>query len=767
MSWPRGSLFTALLVLSIPLASADTITVNTTTDDYADNSLCSLREAVEYFNLDKPVSGFQGCKTDSSSGADTVSVPANSAAYQINADTLGGTERDAIFIRRNLTITGGGMRGDEKTWIQVNGPHRAFIISSVRTIAPPACATSGNCKSTSTAPDLDATSNSNGNYLITVDTPTFTGQVPVPVGSSNVQVTLYDKATVAGPDAEPVMIGTALADNASGNWTIVSTALAEGLHNVTYTVTVDDNDEGEHSAATQFAVQAADDPALIVSLSQMEIQGCDGTDCANAINTAVTPLSSTSANGLVYTYPLTIIQGKGGIIYSNETLDMAGVTIHGGVASLQGGAVYSAADAVVGLSGSKFNANRAPDGAAIYAEKNAVFISQSLITDNTPTTGAVISMASDTLPAAITEASIIEVSTISGNQGLALSLRKGAVVSASTIVNNAVGGVHFNNAVVSVYNTILAGNPDAATTSATDCIQSANVDFAFSLGLVGGGCGATSAPAVLTLLRNNDVSFPREKLFASLDAAGKCQGYQSTSAATAAFQGMGLLCPLAERSDDDVTAYHMPRLLPVYTAASDSPIVSKGADGSTTTQCSSTDQRSKPRRSICDIGAVELQPVNEAVISGDAITYGQTYSEALDSELGDEELFVPTAITGAGSCPAFALTANEDKMKPGCPWITTAPTKGTVVFNPDGTYTYRPSSRFHGFDRFSFRVVTNLSKLNSTFDSQSRIVNAQVIVEPSHGLTGYTTSGSADLWLLLALAGLGGAAARAGRRGQK
>ncbi|MGC4088216.1 MAG: Ig-like domain-containing protein [Polyangiaceae bacterium] len=131
-----------------------------------------------------------------------------------------------------------------------------------------------------------------------------------------------------------------------------------------------------------------------------------------------------------------------------------------------------------------------------------------------------------------------------------------------------------------------------------------------------------------------------------------------------------------------------------------------------------------------------------------------------------KKLFVPATNT---SCPAFALTSldNKNRLIPGRPWITVAPTKGTVVFNPDGSYTYRPNSNFHGFDRFSFRVVTTLSKLNSTFDSQSRLVNAQVIVEPTHGLSAYSTSGSGDVWFLLVLLGLGGIAGRTGRGGRK
>ncbi|MDQ8037643.1 MAG: CSLREA domain-containing protein [Pedobacter sp.] len=786
MSWPRGSLFTALLVLSIPLASADTITVNTTTDDYADNSLCSLREAVEYFNLDKPVAGFQGCKTDST-GSDTISVPANTKPYEITATTMSGTERDSLFIRRSVAITGGAMSGDEKTLIQVKGPHRAFIVSSGDRVANPiTCGTAPACGRLAGGPELDSASDtgaSSTDYLTPVATPTFKGHYTVPAGTCvtsastpcSVQITLYDRPVVKGDsDVEPVSVGSAIVDSATGNWSVVTSTLAEGVHEITFTATVDNGEEGEHSAATYLGVYEADDPTLVVALSQMEIQGCGEAECA--IDTATTPMQSNSANGLVYTYPLILATGKGGIIYNNETLDMTSVAIHGGVASAEGGAVYSDANGAVTLTSSKISENKAADGAAVYAKLNTVFISQSLVTENVPgSAGAVITVADDAGRPSSTARSLITNTTISGNLGVALSLRAGATINASTIVNNKIldsnglviggGGLNFNGEKVSVYNTILAGNPDnfPAAATATDCLNlptSTSDIFLFSVGMQGGGCGT---PPGLTLLQN----IAKEKLFASLDASGKCVGFQPTSSAQAAFKGMGLLCPLAVRSDDDVTAYHMPRLLGSYSDAAESKIVGKGADGSSTTVgCASSDQRGKERRSICDVGAVELQPVTGAVLSGNAITYGQTYSEALDSELGDEELFVPET---ASSCPAFALTSTTDRnnLIPGCPWITIAPTKGTVVFNLDGTYTYRPNSNFHGFDRFSFRVVTNLSKLNSTPDSQSRLVNAQIIMEPSHGLSAYSTSGSGDLWFLLALLSLGGVVARASQREQK
>ncbi|MGC4088215.1 MAG: Ig-like domain-containing protein [Polyangiaceae bacterium] len=587
MSWPRGSLFTALLVLSIPLASADTITVNTTTDDYADNSLCSLREAVEYFNLDKPVAGFQGCKTSSSSDADTVYLPANSKPYEIDAATRSGTENDALVIRRSIAITGGGMRGDEKTLIQVKGPHRAFVINSGdRATKPVVCGSSPACGRLPGGPELDTASDtgtSTTDYLTPVTTPTFKGHYSAPV-SGNVLVALYDRPVVKGADAEPVLVGSALVDSATGDWSIATSALAEGVHEITYTVTVGDGEESEHSSASYLGVYLADEPLLTIALSQMEIQGCGESDCASATSGMDTTVIS--ANGLKYTYPLPDLFGKGGIIYASNVLDLTSVSLRNGAASAEGGAIYAALNGIVSLSLSRIGENTAPDGAAVYAESNAVFLSQSLVTANTlpgstpSLTAAVIAVASATSSThASSVSSQIENTTISGNEGVALSLYKGAIINASTIVDNG-AGVNFHGEKVSVYNTILAGNPKDSSPS-SDCLNlsSSEMDFEFSVSLVGGGCGSSAG---LRLLHDNDTSHSADKLFATqiarADGTLKCVGVSFGVLSDA-----GLLCPLAERSEDDATAYHMPRLLGSYIDDSESPLIGKGNDGSSST----------------------------------------------------------------------------------------------------------------------------------------------------------------------------------------
>lgn len=778
MSWPRGSLFTALLVLSIPLASADTITVNTTTDDFADNSMCSLREAVEYFNLDKPLDGFQGCVAPSSNSSDSITVPANENPYLISSRMDASIDRGAIVIRRSVSINGGGIASTNRTLLQVVGAHRAFVISGNGTVQAPDCSltVTGLCNPAG-APVLDAASDTSsgtdvtGDFLTSDNTPKVIVDVGTVPPATTYTVRLYSMPFGSPEDAEPKQVGVLTVTNSTpiADRNITTATLAEGIHDLTYTITANDGDEGPHSPALRLGIYYTTADAISVDIGQMEIQGCVTTavtDCANDVDGT---LSSTSANGLESDYALTGTAGKGGVIYTEEGLSLNTVILHDGaavVAPSQGGAIWGGDDVVLEVVLTQFRNNSAAKGAAIYSSKNSLGVSQSLFTENTTTdpAGAVVNVADEESPSGTAGASQISDSTFSGNDGVALLLREGSFVTGSTIVLNQ-GGINFFDQKVSVYNTILAGNPDSFpyAATATDCqnlpAAASSIDFKSSLGVLGGGCDGV--PSGLRLLKNDNVgtAAAAEKLMAQADAGGKCVGYVPEvipGQDLDDFAGMGLLCPLAAHNEEDdeiVSATHLPRLLDVYTSVGDSPIIAKGSSSNSTADaCSGNDQRGKTRHDVCDIGAAELQPITGTLLSGDAISYGQTYTEALDSNLDDETLFLPSATR---PCPAFALTDPADVLVPGCPWITVQPSKGRVVFNADGSYTYIPNGNFHGFDRFSFRVVTTLSKLNSDVDQQSRLVNAQIIMEPSNGISAYSTSGSADIWYLLLLSGLG------------
>lgn len=795
MSWSRGSLLAALLVFSVSLASADTITVNTTTDDNAVNSLCSLREAVEYFNQSKPVAGYQGCEavagTTGNAGSTDIITLASDAAHPYLVST-------PIYIHRNVTINGAAATGDARTIIKATASNRVFVFYDKPSFKAADCglAVPATC-SPAGAPVLSIASDtgvSNSDFLTSDNTPEFSATVDGPPSD----VVVGPTTTVSGTDtivtttttrnyilvriyqsnAEntiPVVVqvasleGDASSTGTHPTWTASTNILPMGDQSISYTtegysvITVKKKINGvDQPDAVAFGptqVESAASPATAIrvypaainqalALNQLDIEGCAVTvsmDCSASVDVR-RPLAgeyTDTATGLPYHYDVTGTAGKGGIIYATGDLALANMILHGGHAST-GGAVYVGAEGALRVSSSQISDNAADHGAALYLARNALIVSQSLLTANTANASAATGAAVVEVSGLASGAAVIESSTLSGNTGMALSLQGGSTVNSSTIVLNT-GGINFNNAAVSVYNSVVAGNPDnfPLAASATDCMNlPATLDFKFSVGLSGGGCGS----AGLTLLFNDGVAgHESNKLMAALSANGRCTGYVPSVGVLSTFNGMGVLCPLADNGS--TTKTHLIRLLPTYTSVSDSPLMTKGSSPSSTiAACSSTDQRNKPRHTPCDVGALELQPTTGVAVSGGVITYGQTYT-ADDYGLGDEELLDPSV----SACPPQMLLA--DVTKKGCPWLERAPSRGTVTFNTDGTYTYKPNSDFHGFDRFTIRVVTNLSRLNSSLDSQSRVINAQVIVEPASGISSSSLGGVLD-WEVMLLGGL-------------
>lgn len=733
MSWPRGSLFAALLALAIPLAHADTITVNTTTDDNASNSLCSLREAVEYFNQLKTAgTNYQGCTATTGGGTNTISLPVNSVPYAID-----GT---AITIHRTLTINGAGTKPDAKTSIKVNGNHRAFVIASNPTYLPPACAATSSCQPPG-APALTAVSDngdSTTDFLTSYSSPSFVVTLPAtfPTGKGY-RVRLY--ATPVGGDRVELVSQDLDSRPALGTVTL-ATILRNGEYKVTSTLqaydltTLATDPEGAESPATTLRGYVVDTQQL-VTLTKMEINGCQAAaGCANNIDgtTPGYPLS----NGLSYEFRLANTAGNGGVIYTDQALFLNGTVIHDGVAD-RGGAAYAGPNGVFQLSAAELSKNTAQQGAGLYIEKMSLAvlsIQQSLFAENVVTgTGTAAAVVTIAAPASTTSGladGTIVSSTFSGNTGRALSLQSGITLNGDTIVLNTGGGVAFNGGNGAVYNTIIAGNNIDA--GAVDCSNIGTVLFSHNLFLTGSACTGTAGE----FISNTGT----QTLMAVNDANGKCVGDAS---------GNGLLCPLADFGGD--TRSHLPRLLSSYTNVSDSPIVAKGI-GSGTGACISPDQRALKRHSLCDVGAVESQIISSTVLAGGDILYGQTFTDSLHTGLDDEELL--RACPSTPPVPSSEQAYQYDPSIPGCPWLSVRPGRGTVVFNSDGSYTYTPSSNYHGFDRFTMRVMTTRSKLNSEAVSQSRVLSAQINLAPPSGISSDKTAGALDGWELLLMGGL-------------
>lgn len=792
MSWPRERLFAAILALSAPWAVADTITVNTTLDDFADNDLCSLREAVEYFNRDTPEGGFQGCTTTGTDAYAVITVPASESPYLIGNPASPPGYREAILIERAVTINGEGRLADSDaiTTLQVQGPHRAFVASYNPVYLPPRCALVGQgpCVTDAAVFDLDPGSDSGtvGDYLTTARAPLFLGTLPgvtgvVPPHSYLIRVYDYPEEG----DRQELGRTKVPLSSSDMDWQVKATRLvAEGVRRFRYTVEVIDS-------LTEATVTAESDPMTApynqsvtlavysqpqrytIRLSQMVIKGCgEAGGCAGQVddNTVVTndPAPSNASYdsyALSYTNGLDDTDGNGGIIFNDESLLLSDVFLQDGVA-VRGGAVYVAADSALKVEGSEFNDNTAERGAAVFGSVNTVLVEGSLLTANTvqDAAGAVVEVASGSVPVGLTATRIVN-STLSGNTGRALSLREGGIVSASTIVANSGAGILANSEDVDVYNSIVAGNLAGA-----DCeLFGAGAVSAYNLFQAGGGCAGVNSQVI------SGVAGTAGQLMA-VEVDGRCSGQY------------GLLCPLADHGGG--TPVHLPRILQDYdldpAMLGASPIVNKGnpaVGGSNPEACPGQDQRALSRVNFsCDIGAVELQSVasGASTASGGSIVHGQVYSTYLGEGLADESLLpatkcpagiTPFAPADSSIYPPSSLAPDPSRVVagsyrsdvPGCPWLERAATRGTVGFTTSGDYSYTPSSAFHGFDRFDIRVVTTLSNLNAQPDDRSRLVRAQVIVEPSTTLASSKLSGSTDTVLLLVLAMLGLAWRRGGK----
>ncbi|MCB1659604.1 MAG: hypothetical protein KDI39_15405, partial [Pseudomonadales bacterium] len=215
---------------------------------------------------------------------------------------------------------------------------------------------------------------------------------------------------------------------------------------------------------------------------------------------------------------------------------------------------------------------------------------------------------------------------------------------------------------------------------------------------------------------------------------------------------LGLLCPLGEFGG--LTKTHKPRLLAQYTKLSDSPIVNKGffqVAGNLGLPCATTDQRALPRENgenRCDIGAVEIQTGLQAYTQGDDIIFGQIKRFSPSENLGDAELLP------AENC-ADVLGAGQ--YLNGCIKLIDLPKHGQVQFdnqNADVIYS-TTNPNFHGFDKFSYSIVTTLSRFSDAINDRTLKTDVKVVSEPPASLESKTLdNGSMNIFSLLMLSGL-------------
>ncbi len=431
---------------------------------------------------------------------------------------------------------------------------------------------------------------------------------------------------------------------------------------------------------------------------------------------------------------------NGGLIFNKESLIISNSILSKGRANL-GGAIYNDAQASLLIKQSVIKENQAfLDGAAIYSALNNFSLEDSLITNNKAINAntSVISINSAntsifnnfTLPHFYN-------STISGNDGTAISAYGDIIFNNNTIVNNTIG-IRLNNKTPLIYNTIIAGNTQADCDLFAALPNDGKIYFANNLSVQNKGCPTA-------LVSNNNIFISNtgdETLFAPLDSNNRC----------ATPPALGLLCPLAEFGG--LTKTHKPRLLAKYTKLSDSPIVNKGffqATGNSGVDCNGGDQRGFLRENgenRCDIGAVEIQTGLQSYTQGDDIVFGQVKRFTPSENLGDAELLPAEFCAGVLGAGTYLN---------GCIKLIDLPKHGKVEFdnqNADVLYS-TTNTNFHGFDKFSYSIVTTLSRFSDANNDQILKTDVKVVSEPPSSLESKALdNGSMNIFSLLMLSGL-------------
>lgn len=688
MSWSRGSLLVALLALPASFAFADTVIVSDS---------CSLPNAVAYLNLsavdrDNP---FNGCKRKEEKASDAHEI-------QLTAGTT-HTVASEIPITTSLTIKGAAA-DETRPVIRVTSTGssgRAFKIE----VPVPA----GVVK-TSTRLRLAVTSDTgvaSDDYHTPLRRPVFEN-IDTRVDGTAVYLCRKDKE-----DQPWLLVGTSTVA-AGGSWTITPTnSLPIGVN----TLSVAGDVACVDVVKDQSIAVSVYDP-LQVAFTGMNIEHAD---CA----------SSCPADG--------------GIFQTSELLSLDNVKVSGGKATMRGGAIFIAGGGSLLLGTVELSGNSAPQGAAVYAIYNAIAVQNSLVTENSGSTIVEVEKADGVTGFLLT--SMVN-STFSGNTGLALSMHKGAALNALTIVNNTLGGIDFHGENVEVHNSIVAGNGvDEPVVSQRDCrslvyvaanpgppVVTESPVFKFNLTGAGTGCTASVSAA----------GSNSKELTGTLMAEVDANGVVTVD---------GALLPLADNGG--VLKSHLPRLRAGDTLSRNAvnPVINQGylaglTGSDTALVCPKTDQRDESRTGLCDIGAVEVQLLSGTTFSGGQFeSSGPSQSFSLREDLGDEELLPSARCAEVSSSNGSPVTP-----VPGCPWLLTQPTKGSVTFNADGSYTYTPFSRFHGFDEFIIQVTTTASILNDGTDPlvKSRNVRAQVFMDPETTMTSESLleGGALDWWYL-------------------
>lgn len=697
----RGSWVAALAgVFWCATTLADTITVTTTDPTLwnVNDSQCSLYEAVEYFNQEKPADGFQGCKKPKDdTSSDTIELPATeSGAVLALQDTL-ATPGGTLTIQGTLTINGRGFNlNSTHTTLQAATNGSVFRttkhwVCPSTAVKKPATVTSPTqpfvCESTTTTDAVADASAPDGwkcaDYRAT--------RKQAPTGS----LTPYVCELTASST-----ITNAVADSTAPNGWKCSNPDAIRQ----------EAPAGHETPYVCELITYATPVTAALTLNQARIDGCGTTATACTINGAA-------------------------IRVEEGSLAIDRVVFFDGITSGLGGAVYVADGASATFASAIFRNNQAADGAAIYAANMRLTLRQSSLYDNQVSgpTGAIVRVAAGATTAV---AGSIENVTFSRNPaGTALRLGSSHIVNHLTIVRNNTGAgaiaglpgaLVIDNGSLTLQNSIVAEN------GAVEC--------------GGGGTSTWIRKFVLFAASGNCQTLP-------LTGGQTDEGVQvvafgtvgnplllAEEAVTSPTRFNATLTALVDPADNGFL-FHRPlfALQPWASLAGSgyraySHVIDRGNTSTGTGGCANTDQRGDARAD-CDLGAIEFKfsanktmeltehPAADTVLAGQKIYQGETVVISLADAIGDAEL-MPDCNIDASLDGSSDVTSTYPNVA-GCPVLAAAPTKGTISFNTDGNLVYTPSgSGFHGADTFVLRIYTTSSR----FQDEKRYIEVTYTV---------------------------------------
>lgn len=456
----------------------------------------------------------------------------------------------------------------------------------------------------------------------------------------------------------------------------------------------------------------------------------DASPEATSIQSVI--IQQVNLEGCAATDPTQVCETNGGIISNNENLLLSTLRVKGGRAGQLGGVVYSTTpQSSVTLTIVDMQNNTAPTGAALSFERPNFNIGGSYFSkNNTPSgsTGVVIHVregvqqtnsSGQPVPVVTTRTGLVADSTFYQNDATVIDLREGIVINNTTLVDNR-AGVRFlaSRGGSNLANSIVAGNTQF------DCQFGTGDQSYVNNNLFITGCNTT-----LNTLQTSQIqiSGTDDTLLFAEQVDGQC----------AKPPARGLLCrpqpvattaPELQDGTEIFNPYLRPRLLTEYLTLNDSKIVNKGRSISAIQQaltCTQNDQRSF-ERTLCDIGAVELVIDNNRKTNGLDIRFGDIAQLSLASLLGDGDL-IPAEV-----CPDIFPTRQPENgvWLEGCLTYVKAPQKGLLTLEQNGQITYRPSSNFHGVDRFDYDVVTTTSRFSQGANDQKINIETTIVQEP-------------------------------------